>query len=98
MFLIYLEQLEEIVMGQHQQAEEEQLENRLISYMFVEGPVMYRDKAYQDLAEMHQDLSRNIKMFLSIACLSLVAFILHCKAKLVVETEMPYNYTDILTD
>ena len=42
MFLIYLEQLEEIVMGQHQQAEEEQLENRLISYMFVEGPVMYR--------------------------------------------------------
>ena len=56
MFLIYLEQLEEIVMGQHQQAEEEQLENRLISYMFVEGPVMYRDKAYPGLAEMHQDL------------------------------------------
>jgi hypothetical protein len=55
MFLVYLEQFEEIVMGQHQQAEE-QLENRLISYMFVEGPVMYRDKAYQDLVEVHQDL------------------------------------------
>jgi hypothetical protein len=39
MFLVYLGQVEEIMMGQHQQAEEEQLENRLISYMFVEGPV-----------------------------------------------------------
>jgi hypothetical protein len=56
MFLVYLEQLEEIVMDQHQQAEEEQLENRLISYMLEEGPVMYRDKAYQDLVEIHQDL------------------------------------------
>ena len=63
MSLIYLEQLEEIVMGQHQQAEEEQLENRLISYMFVEGPVMYRDKAYQDLAEMHQDLEYRVFVF-----------------------------------
>jgi hypothetical protein len=44
---LYLEQLEEMVMDQHQQTEEEQLENRLISYMLEEGPVMYRDKAYQ---------------------------------------------------
>jgi hypothetical protein len=56
MFLVYLGQLKGIVMGQHQQAEGKQLENRLINYMFLEGPVMYRDKAYQDLAEMHQDL------------------------------------------